>query len=458
MKLAFTLLFTISLVVVTSTMVLAETAPGELSSDQFEDPLDRCQLCHAEIYSQWDGSMHSNAELDPYYRALSRMASEETDGLTDTYCARCHTPIGVVSGEVPPVNGSGLSDIAKKGVQCDFCHTVTGSDGTANAKFTLTPDGTKRGPFADSSSPTHGTEYSELHTKAEFCGMCHDVNHPTNGLPLEATYTEWKNGPYAARGIQCQDCHMTPGITEYQANPGKASGIGKDREHIWTHFGVGGNAFITEYMGSKTHRDMAVERLQRAAEVKIVPQTPIRKGDEFMFDVKIRNVGAGHYIPTGLTESRQMWLEVTVTDDGGEVLYHSGGMDGHGDPQAVIYHTVIGDAQGNPTEKVWEAQSILSDNRIPPGGHTTESFSLMLPEDAKTPINITATLKYRSAPQHLIDELFGEGEMDVPVIEMTEESLGLGEGYEQGPAFVISLPMVLGFILLVYSMRKPEDE
>jgi len=31
--------------------------------------------------------MHSQAELDPYYLALSGMASEETDGLTDTYCA-----------------------------------------------------------------------------------------------------------------------------------------------------------------------------------------------------------------------------------------------------------------------------------------------------------------------------------------------------------------------------------
>ncbi|MBE0524239.1 MAG: hypothetical protein IBX40_07905 [Methanosarcinales archaeon] len=35
--------------------VSAQTNPGELSSDQFEDPLDKCQVCHAEIYEQWDG-------------------------------------------------------------------------------------------------------------------------------------------------------------------------------------------------------------------------------------------------------------------------------------------------------------------------------------------------------------------------------------------------------------------
>ena len=448
-----TILF-LSLILAMPIMVCAQTAPGELSSDQFEDPLSRCQVCHAEIYKQWEGSMHSQAEVDPYYLALSRMASEETDGLTDTYCARCHTPIGVVSGEVPPVDGSNLSEIAKKGVQCDFCHTVTASDGTANAKFTLTPDGTKRGPFDDSRSPAHNTEYSELHTKAEFCGMCHDVNHPTNGLPLEATYTEWKNGPYAAQGIQCQDCHMTPGITGYQANPGKASGIGRDREHIWTHFGVGGNVFMTEYLGSRTHADMAVDRLRRAAQVNVIPGGSVESGESFSFDVQIKNIGAGHYLPTGLTESRQMWLDVTVTDGAGTEIYRSGALDEHGniDPGAVVYHTVLADAEGNPTEKVWEAESILSDHRIPPKGEVTESHSFTMPEDVSLPISITAVLKYRSAPQELIDHLLGE-EFEVPVVEMTHDSKSIGDEDKRIPGFQITFPVMLGLLLLLFSMR-----
>ncbi len=395
--------------------------------------------------------MHSQAELDPYYLALSEMASEETDGLTDTYCARCHTPIGVVSGEVPPVDGSDLSEIAKKGVQCDFCHTVTESDGTANAKFTLTPDGTKQGPFDDSRSPAHNTEYSELHTKAEFCGMCHDVNHPTNGLPLEATYTEWKNGPYAAQGIQCQDCHMTPGITGYQANPGKASGIGREREHIWTHFGVGGNAFMTEYFGSKTHAIMAVDRLQRAAQVEVVSGGSVVAGESYEFKVTIKNIGAGHYLPTGLTESRQMWLDITVTDGAGTEVYRSGALDEDGniDTGAVVYHTILADAEGNPTEKVWEAESILSDHRIPPKGEVTESHAFTMPDGVNTPVYVTAVLKYRSAPQELIDYLLGE-EFEVPVIEMTRDSQILEDGDKSMSGFQVTFPVIVGFILLVF--------
>jgi len=454
MKLRRMVILVLSLILAIQIQGLAETAPGEFSSDQFADPLKKCQSCHAEIYKQWDGSMHSKAVIDPYYLALSKMASKETDGLTDTYCARCHTPIGVVSGEVPPADGSNLSEIAKKGVQCDFCHTVSESDGTANAKFTVSPDGIKRGPFADSRSPAHETEYSELHTKAEFCGMCHDVNHPINGLPLEATYTEWKNGPYATEGIQCQDCHMTPGITKYQANPGPASGLSASREHIWTHFGVGGNVFMTEFLGSKTHADMSVERLQRAAQVKVIPGGSVVPGESYEFEVTIKNIGAGHYLPTGLTESREMWLDITMIDGQGNEIYRSGALDDHGniDPEAIVYHTIVGDANGNPTHKIWEAESILSDHRIPPKGEDTETHGFTMPEDVTLPVSITAVLKYRSAPQEFINDLLGE-EFVVPVVDMTQDSETLGDNDTSMPGFQITIPMTLGFMLLVYIMK-----
>jgi len=160
-------------------------------------------------------------------------------------------------GEIPPVDGSNLSEIAKMGVQCDFCHSVSASAGIGNAQYVLSSNGTKRGPFEDSISPFHESEYSELHTKSEFCGMCHDVFHPVNGLPLETPHTEWKNGPYSKEGVQCQDCHMTPGITHYEANPGTAATGGPNRDHIYTHYTVGGNAFLTDVFGDDGHREAA---------------------------------------------------------------------------------------------------------------------------------------------------------------------------------------------------------
>ncbi len=414
---------------VTPSFAAEQTAAGSLSSDQFErDGI--CGGCHGIIHSQWEGGMHSFAEIDPFYKKESEMASKETDGLTDTYCARCHTPIGVVSGEIPPVDGSGESEIAKRGVQCDFCHTVSGSAGVSNAPFILTPGNIKWGPFADSNSPYHKTEFSDLHTKAEFCGMCHDVNHPTNDLPLEATYTEWKAGPYSKKGVQCQDCHMTPGVTQFEANPGKAASMGPKRDHIYTHYAVGGNAFITDILGDETHRDMAIERLQSAATLVVDAPGSAEAGETVTVDVSITNSGAGHMLPTGLTEMRQMWLDVTATDADGNQLYRSGALDEDGniDTDAVVYHTVLGDADGNPTAKVWVAESILSDNRILPTETAIEQHTFTIPQDAKNPITISAKLQYRSAPQAIIDYLFDEGTYDVPVISMAQASDSINSG------------------------------
>lgn len=411
------------LLTVTSSLAAEQTAAGSLSSDQFERD-GKCGGCHGIIHSQWEGSMHSFAEIDPFYKKEAEMASKETDGLTDTYCARCHTPIGVASGEIPPVDGSKLSDIAKRGVQCDFCHTVSGSAGIGNAPFILTPGNVKWGPFADSISPYHETEFSDLHTKAEFCGMCHNVNHPINDLPLEATYTEWKEGPYSKEGVQCQDCHMTPGITQFEANPGKAASMGPKRDHIYTHYIVGGNAFITDILGDKTHRDMAIERLQSAATLVVDAPKSAEAGDTVTVDISITNSGAGHMLPTGLTEMRQMWLDVTATDDHGNQLYRSGALDeaGNIDPDAVIYNTVLADAEGNSTCKMWLAESILSDHRISPRETAVEEHTFTIPADMKEPVTISAKLQYRSAPQAIIDYLFDEGTYIVPVISMAQAS------------------------------------
>ena len=54
----------------------------------------------------------------------------------------------------------------------------------------------------------HECVESPLHLQSDFCAGCHQVYHYDDHFPLEATYTEWKHGPYAQKGIMCQDCHM----------------------------------------------------------------------------------------------------------------------------------------------------------------------------------------------------------------------------------------------------------
>ena len=411
-------------------LAVTPTAHGELSSDMFADS-DKCSQCHAITHDQWKGTMHYNAYEDPFYQKEVLAASNDTQGIVDEFCSRCHTPIGVVSGEIPPVGGANLSAIAREGVQCDFCHVISASNGTGNAPFVVSPGNIKWGPFDDSKSAYHESEYLELYTTSEYCGMCHDVTHPLNGLVVDDTYTVWKEGPYAEEGVECQDCHMTSGITKFEANPGRAGSGAQKREHISTHAIVGGNAFITEILGEEKYKEMAVERLKKTANLSIDAPQIGQRGDNLSLNISITNSGAGHKIPTGVSEIRQMWLAVSVKDGSGKQVYNTGDVYDNGTVgNSKIYNTVLGDAQGQPTLSFWLAQSILEDNRIPPRGTVSEKHSFRIPEDVTYPLAIEATLQYRSAPQDIIDHLFGEDVYEVPVISMTEISTNIYENEE----------------------------
>jgi hypothetical protein len=228
---------------------------------------------------------------------------------------------------------------------------------------------------------------------------------------------------------------MTPGIVKFEKNPGKAASSGPERAHVYTHYFVGANAFVTNVMDEGRHEKRAIETLQQAAKLEVNASESAEPDENVEVEVKITNVGAGHKIPTGVTEEREMWLELIVSDSEGRVLYHSGALDSEGeiDPEATVYHTVFADAEGKPTVKVWEAETILSDNRIGPKESVIEKHSFIMPENASGTISTKAILHYRSASQEHIDELFGEGTYDVPVIDMEtypEEEKSSTPGFE----------------------------
>lgn len=385
----------------------------------FEQP-DVCATCHDTIFNQWRTTMHSYAFVDPFYWAEAELAGKEAGDKVRNFCHSCHSPGGVLTGKIP-ADATKASPTAKAGVFCDFCHTVKKSKGIGNASYIVETGSIKRGPYKDSFSPYHETEYSELHTKAEFCGMCHDVYHPLNKLPIELTYTEWKEGPYSKEGIVCQDCHMTPGPQITKPNPGVVAIGGPEREHWWTHHTVGANVFMSRYLGNDVAAKLAEERLKSAARVEVL--NVIKSKDRVAIKVKISNVGAGHKLPTGLTVFRQMWIEVIARDASGKVVYSYGTLnkDGSLPSNTKIFNTVFGDKSGKPTMKIWEAEKILYDYRIPPKGFVTEVFEFRI-TSATLPINVQIRLLYRSAPQEIINKLMKDKPI-VPVVEMEKTSI-----------------------------------
>ncbi len=393
------------------------------------DPPEICGGCHTDIYQQWNGSMHSNSWKDPVYRALLKLASSGTEGQADKLCMGCHTPIGLTTGEANP-DGTGMSAISERGVQCEFCHNVSRARGIGNGAFVLTPWGLGRplkfGPFNDALSPYHDTTYSELHTKSAFCGTCHNVTHPFTAVPIERTYDEWKDSIYAAQGIGCQECHMTP-------RPGKAAPAGKERDRVFTHWFVGANVMVPTMLGSPTHANIARENLQASATIEFLsPPTQVRPDDSVTMTVRVTNVGAGHKLPTGFPEGREMWVDFRVADASGKEVYRLGAVkEGRTEPGTRSFKVIMADDAGNVIDlELWKATHVVSDTRLLPKGSADLVYRFKVPADARGPLTATVDLNYWSFPQYLVEILLGDQAPQSPVIKMAsaENKLSLHSG------------------------------
>ncbi len=166
---------------------------------------------------------------------------------------------------------------------------------------------------------------------------------------------------------------------------------------------------------------MAEKMLQNAASLELLMAERTSPGSVVQLRVKVNNETAGHNLPTSLVEVRQMWLDIQVVDADGNELFRTGAVNQSGDidEDAVMFHAIAADAQGQPTVKPWEMTRFLYFHTVPPKGYTLERFAFLVPSGSKGPIKVTATLRYRSFPQSLANLLLGNDAPVVPIVDMT---------------------------------------
>lgn len=395
----FALLLLTILVLAVPSIALAEGQPieeGIYTSDRFT-AAEGC-ACHTEFVSQWEMSLHSKASFNPTFEAKLDEAEPATRELIEDFCRSCHGPVAYMTGELG-MAAEDMTGASADSIGCSFCHQVTGTDEPiTNLSQRVEADGVYRGGLDDPQAP-HPARTTEFHRSAEFCGGCHNVNHPVNGLALEATYTEWLNSPQAEEGITCQDCHMSEAPGVVGPTPGRVAAMGPEREEIhrmtfWGAHVERGNA------------DAAVQMLRAAATLTVeVPDVLAEGPGEGV--VQVTNSGAGHYLPTGLTDVRQMWLEVLVVDAQGTET----------EIARQAFGTVFKDAEGQYPAQIWDAVAVQSDIRVPPMESVPVTFTASLPEGAESG-TIVARLKYTS----ITDKLAEAAGRENPVTLMSEIS------------------------------------
>lgn len=420
-------------------------------------PPEVCSGCHPKQYEEWTGSVHALAFHDPIYQGELNKAVKAVGHEISRQCEGCHSPAGMVTGEIKKPGIANLSPMALAGVSCDICHSISGvthwqtpSHEPENGSFILTPgvdgkDGAKlikRGPFKPSDScggGFHECVESPLHLQADLCAGCHQVYHYDAHFPIEATYLEWKHGPYAQRDILCQDCHMV----DIEMFKRTADEFIKPDRSVYRHYFNGAN-YLLYYLAEgaakkagnakqaaniKEKYEMAVKRLQSAADLEISPQ--YTNGRLTEVKVRVKNIRAGHNLPTSLTNIRQMWLEITAKDEKSNIVFTSGTIDaqGHLTKNTRNFNS---DGMGNDFHFAvdpWIVTAFSRHETIPPRGYKDVHYGLSAPQGVNN-ITIEAKLRYRQADQGIAEALLGA----VP------ESINLKEIY--GLTKVPELPVV----------------
>jgi hypothetical protein len=420
-------------------------------------PPEACRGCHPKQYNDWTGSVHALAFQDPIFQGELNKAVQAAGPSVARQCVGCHSPAGMVTGEIKKPGIADLSPMALAGVSCDICHSIsevthlqTPSHEPENGSFILSPGVDsiagvkliKRGPFkpsGDCGKGFHECAETPVSLRAELCAGCHQVYHYDDHFPLGSTYLEWKHSAYAQKEILCQDCHMV----DFDVFLSAADDFRKPERDEYRHFFNGANyllyylaATAAKKAGDETRAatimykyDMAVKRLKSAADLEISPF--YQNGSISEVRVRVKNIRAGHNLPTSMTNIRQMWLDITIKDDKGNILLSSGSVDTDGrlPENARVFNSEGMGKDFHYSAEPWVVTSFSRHDTIPPKGYKDAYYGLNPSKGSKN-IFVEARLRYRQADPGMVDT----------VLRVVPESVDLKEIY--GLTKALELPIV----------------
>ncbi|TMV84123.1 hypothetical protein FGG78_22030 [Thioclava sp. BHET1] len=434
-----------------------------------------CATCHSQITKQWSGSMHHfMAGSDPYYVVLEDLAAKDVGEPFRAWCMGCHAPEALLAGQTKTIpvkdlftdkgtfRDTGLDDLKAElklhshaideGTSCLFCHTVTkvekaGKTAAGNTSLNVDPGARPTYPFETSDTASLRAiadklirARPEVHAASlmktiqgaganGLCSACHEEFSPGNGAYITDTYSEWLASPYnapndPARNRTCLDCHMHARVDAIGKDvPGQATDRGPELENVVTHQFLGAQYHLLGLRDPKAAQE-TIALLRTAAKLSA---HMAGKGD---LVVTTTNTGAGHDLPTGVSDFRQLWLQIRVRDAKGKLVLQSGMLDAQGnlDPEAREFHKVLADTDAHAVGlRFWRLAKFNADTRIPAGKSRDEAFSL--PPGTAYPVKVDARLMFRTFPQWITDKVIARfPKMPPPeAVEMAHVTVQLGQ-------------------------------
>lgn len=305
----------------------------------------RCGNCHAEMYREWKGSRHSRSATSRHFLGVyDDLLQDHPDG--SGVCASCHAP--TAAGD-PVLDLRRVSDVAARGVHCDYCHKVQdigpGEIGLTHGRFLLKTLRPKEGQlfFGPLDDVDRGEDaYSPIYRDSRYCAACHEG--VVFGIRVYSTYSEWRDSPAARAGLHCQHCHMKP--------TGRMTNIAPGHGGLERAPGALGNHRFWD--GSQ------LDMLRRSLRLEVT-----KSGRRVTTRLVAENVG--HRVPTGFPD-RQVLLVVEAFDARGKPVAQTSG---------PTLPTAAGDLAGR-------AGRVYARWPTDTGGHSPVPFWRALPEPRDT--------------------------------------------------------------------------
>jgi hypothetical protein len=428
--------------------------------------------CHKQIYDEWQVSAHRYAAMDPAFQKVQEVMGEQNGPESTRYCGGCHDPISLFSG-TKNIFTKDLTSLVgyKEGISCVSCHAIKQTDVKGNAAFVMSQPkrylfelDSGRGARAVSdflirAYPRYHIEslQRKLFKSPEFCAACHkqfidrEINQ-VGWVQLQNQYDNWRKSRWnhpkdPAKTIECRECHMPLAKSLDPASGddrdyNRAPNDGRHRSHRF----LGANQFIPTALhltGAEEHVRLTEQWLRGEIAVPEIapkwrtgPAVPIQlvapetatAGQRVSLQVVVTNNKVGHDFPTGPLDIIQAWVELTVTDQTGRVVYRTGERDSANfiAPGSFMFKAEPVDQYGNLIDRhnLWEMVGVRYRRSVFPGFSDQEQFTFPVPRGAPsaTELHATARLMYRKVDQFLLNFLFGkESGMTAPATAISED-------------------------------------
>jgi hypothetical protein len=247
---------------------------------------------------------------------------------------------------------------------------------------------------------------------------------------LERTFQEYRDSFFAKAGADsaetCQGCHM-PGL---QTGPiAEVKGVGGARrvhEHLWP----GVDVPLTDF----PNRDVLKAGVEQCALAQSIQFFDFQADTNGLgrFAV-ILETSAGHNQPSGASQDRRMWLQITAYDQTGAKIFETGNIaddaiEMNSDPSIPLtfFNDKIFDADGKEAHMFWdaakstqhpdgyEAHSLPRPQSLVPGSH-----SLTVPLQLGVPIPSKVEVRVRMRPMGLdvLHDLVDSGDLDAGLLQ-----------------------------------------